>query len=477
MKISTIVLSVLIFAGCTSGLETEFPPRETPACDTGTDGADPSDPALDTAVPESDTGEPTEPEETDTVEPLAGPIYLDGRAFADDNGPQGGAWGVTLFWAMWAEHEDRQKLLDALDWLSAWDDVDYVRVLSMVGSQPYWDGRVIDPTWSDYADTLDTLLDDLAAYGLRAEVVLFADAQDMMPEHSDRVAWVETMAGLLEERRDVVQFVEIANESNLNGVEDWALAELTNQWAAISDIPVAPSSPDGGDSAEEAINRLFQEYDIDAEHLLLTPHFDRDQSEDGYRPHRQPWEAQYYDAPSTIFTSNEPIGPGSSGESDSEPARLAIGMAATYLSGGAGHVLHSSAGVRGDDPMGDVISDEIMNALSAVSQILPANIANGSRCNHTWDCHPYEDHDQMWPDHDGTGVVRAYASEVDEVFYVAIMGLREQYDVTAKWAMTVEVFDVRDGSLLETVELDEGESWTFLQHDTLRDFVHRISRR
>ena len=405
--------------------------------------------------------------------PLSGPIRLEGRAFADDDGVQA-SWGITMFWALWAAHEDPIKLETALDWLSSWD-VDYVRVLSMVGSQPYWEGRVIDPQWPDYDETLETLFSVCRSRGIRVQMTIFADAQVMMPNHSDRREWLYEMAERLNPYRDVIQFVEIANESQLNGIDDDDLADLTRRWAQVSDILIAPSSPDGG-GAEVALNILFSENEVNAD--LLTPHFDRriNTIETVYRPHRQPWEAQFYDYP-LPFVNNEPIGPGSSGNTDSDPARLAIGMAVTFISGGAGHVLHSHAGVRGDQSYEDSISEGIMRAMQSVRGLLPNGIANGQRCNHHWSCHPYETNDQIWPDTHEDGVVRSYSSTLDEITYVAVMGMRDTYTVTAKWPMTISVFDVRNGNQLESVDLDTDETFIFRQHGTLRDYVHRVTRR
>jgi hypothetical protein len=222
---------------------------------------------------------------------------------------------------------------------------------------------------------------------------------------------------------------------------------------------------------------LFSENEINAD--LLTPHFDRriNTVETVYRPHRQPWEVQFYDH-TLPFVNNEPIGVGSSVENENDPARLAIGMLTTFISGGTGHVLHSRAGVRGDQPYWIDISEEIMRAMQSIRELLPDGIANGQRCNHHWGCHPYETDDQIWPDHGNSGgVVRAYASILNGITYVAVMGMRDTYTVTAKWPMTISVFDVRNGDQLESVDLDTDETFIFRQHGTLRDYVHRVTRR
>ncbi len=406
-----------------------------------------------------------------------GPVRIDGHAFADAGGPFKG-FGASYFSALHRERVDRAGLIANLAWLSG-RDVNYIRVLSMVGAQPYWQGRVIDPQWPGYFGTFADLLVDARNAGppdhngLRVQVVLFADAQVMMPAQSDRIAWVDTMAAFLETHRDTVQFVEIANESQLNGISDADLAVLTRRWEVVSQIPVAPSSPDGSGNPEAALGQLFRQQFLTAD--LLTPHFQRDSREEGYRHWRQPWEVQFYDEPTTTaYVSNEPMGPG---RGDTNPSRLAIGMATTFVARGAGWTLHTDAGVQGHhDFWAEPGIEPVMQALRFVMVLLPDNIGNGTLCGHAWSCHPYEDLDQIWPDHGGTGVVRAYASEVGGRTYVAVMGMRDHYDVRAKWPMTVEVFDLCARQRAEIVTLSAGQGHTF-RVTPCRDFIHRITRR
>ena len=458
------MIRILLICLCLSACVTPFVPPPTL----------PDPPVVEPEpAPEPAPAPAPEPEPEPEPEPIprpAGFVRLEGNAFADDDGPYN-AIGASLMWGMWAAKHDPDKLTATLDYLAPF--VDYVRVLSMVGSLPYWEGRVIDPRWPDYGAVLHTLLDACAARGLRVQVVLFADAQVMMPDHADRRAWVRQMAIWLETQRAAVQFVEIANESNFNDVDDDDLRELTILWDSISDIPVAPSSPDGG-NAEESINRLFDGRLVGAD--LLTPHFDRrtDTVETVYRPHRQPWEVQFYNHP-LPFVNNEPIGPGSSGETEADPARLAIGLANTFIAGGAGYVIHGSAGVRGLEDFWTVVTPDILTALKATADLLPAGIQNAERCNHHWACHPYDTDDQIWPDTNGSGVVRAFAVNLGAHSYVAVMGLRESYTVTAKWDMGIEVFDVGTGARIQTLDLNAGEEWTF--DETTRDFLHRLTRR
>ena len=411
-------------------------------------------------------------------QPRHGNVRLEDHAFADDGGVLLG-FGATLMWALWGSRYFRARLQQNLDWL-AQRGLTYIRILTEVGGD-FWHDREIDPGWDNYFVTFDDLFVDVAARGLRVEVTVFGDVVNFMTTQSARIAWVEQMAACLALHRADVQFVEIANESGELGaggigLSDRDLAELTRLWKSISEIPVAPSSPGGGQNPEEGLERLFREQDITAD--LLTPHFQRVPGEEGYRPHRQPWEVQHYgEVDTTAFVNDEGVGPS---RGDSDPARLAMGMANTYIARGAGFNLHTGAGVRGDyDFWEEENIEPIMTALRSILHLVPAGIPNGTPKNHHWDGHPYRDEDgaQIWPVTGGDGVVRAYASEVDGAFYVAVMGVKGAYRVTAQWSMRVEVFDPRTGLQIADLTLDEGQTLDIRpMDDGLRDFLHRITR-
>jgi len=384
-----------------------------------------------------------------------------------------------MFWALWAAKHDVPRLAVTLDWIASYG-VDYIRALSMVGSQPYWADRVIDPSWDDYDTRLMLVLDACVDRGLRVQLVLFADAQVMMPSQDDRRAWVQHLAPLLNTKRHAIQFVEIANESNLNGVNDADLAELTQLWADASDILVAPSSPDGSDNPEAALDRLFEHHAGAASSDLLTPHFSRrvDTIDGPYRCIRQPWEVQFYTGMLRTFVNNEPVGPGSSGYSEPDPERLASQMLTTYVSKGAAYCLHANAGVRGDRPYWEGVSVAVMEALQSVRTGLPTAIANGTPHNHHWAGHPYETDDQIWPDTHEDGVVRSYASELHGEYWVSVIGLRGTYRIKAKFPMQVDVVSLTSGATLESVTLDAGEAHTF-RPDAGRDigsYLHHVLR-
>lgn len=421
--------------------------------------------------PRPDCPDPNDPRctpEPPPPPPLGGDVFLQDHAFADDHGPFL-ALGSSYFSALHRERTDRPGLQGELTWLAD-RGVRYVRILSMVGNLPFWAGRIIDPTRPGYFATFDDLIVDASAVGIRLQVVLFADAQTMMPRQVDRLIWVNTMASYLELHRPVVQFVEIANESQINGVNDADLAELTRRWASLSTIPVAPSSTTGEHDPELALETLFNEQTLTVD--LLTPHFQRNDWEENYRHWRQPWEVHDYSAPNTTaFTNNEP-------QRDTVASRVAVGFANTIISAGAGFVWHTDAGVRGWRDFSAMPNAEaVLAALDFVQDFLPATLPNGEYCNHHWTCHPYEDLDQIWTDNStGLGVVRAYSSQTGGITYVALTGMKGRYAMAAKQPMRIEVFSLctqRQAGAAITLTTDQAH--TFRPVAGCRDYLHRVT--
>ena len=85
--------------------------------------------------------------------------------------------------------------------------------------------------------------------------------------------------------------------------------------------------------------------------------------------------------------------------------------------------------------------------------------------------------DQIWTETDGSGVVRAYASETAGEYWVGVMGLKDQLDIEARWDMQITIYRVDDGVPLDLVILKKGQRWTFREIDSTRDFLHRVSPR
>lgn len=383
-----------------------------------------------------------------------GGVRLCGQAFCDDQGAFP-ALGASMFWLAWAERHDPAKADRNLDWLRQ-HHVDYVRALSMVGAQPYWQGREIDPNQPDHIDLLArATLRAYDTHGIRVQWTLFADAQ-VMRRH-DREQYVRDVIARLNQIRPAVFAIEIANEHWQNGVDVEELRRLTRLADSLTDIPVAASAP----------------VDTDCPHVTAvygggiadfgTPHFDRTYWEDGWRPVRQPWEWQFCAAAPKAYTQNEPIGPGSSVESERDAARIQAAYVVGLVAGAGGYVYHSDAGVRGDielwEERGAV---DALQWLSVARQNLPGDIPNWNRYNHHWPGHPFSgslDH-QIWPDGNRpTGVVRAFAAG-DSRFIVPVIGIRGPVTLTARAAMRVEVRSPRTWVPLLTRDLAAGETLT-----------------
>ncbi len=388
-----------------------------------------------------------------------GTVTLQGHAFADD----GGVWnavGATLFPMFWAWRSDRQWLDASAQWLVD-HGVDYVRVLAMVGAQPFWAGREIDPFASDYWAVVDQATQHLyETYGLRTEATLFADAQVMMPRPADRMAFVDAWAAFVNQHPERFQHLEVANEYWQNGIVDITeLRQLAERLAARTSVLVSASSTFGADCA--AWTAVYGGLAAD----LATLHLDRDDSavEGAWRPVRQAWHPRGCDAIPAGWTNNEPIGPGSSVVSDDDPLRIVMAAVVTFISQGTGYVYHSRPGIRADEHLGDVPNAQaIGDGLRAIRSYLPADLPNWTRQNHYWAGHPFAPSldNQMWVDGHATGAVRAFAATRDSRFVVAPIGIRGHLDLTASRALEFDVIHPLTGAVIaSSVTLAAGETY------------------
>ena len=397
----------------------------------------------------------------------SGTVRLEGRTFADDRGP----WnplGTTLFWALWGEKHDPERLDRNLAHLAA-HEVDYVRMLGMVGA-PSWEDRTIDPQWPDYWDVAARLFDRLERHGLRAQVTVFADAQVMMPGEDDRRAFVEAWARFANGRRAQVFTMEVANEAWQNGFEGdvgmVGLRRLGRQLAASTDIPVALSSVPHEQGTWCA---AYAGAGVD----VATVHYDRDVSRaDGpWRPVRQPWGyPDDYDTgcdgqlPKAVV-NNEPIGPFSSVSADADPERIALGYAMTFVAGNGAYVYHHGAGIRGggaaDVARGrpanlDDGDPAALDALAAMRRLLPPGLAAWNRSAADSASMPFEGFARAVE----TGaIVGAYAAASDQRVVLLVLGIEQAVPVTAHVPLRLTIYDPRTGSERQMLRLDTGDAW------------------
>jgi hypothetical protein len=411
------------------------------------------------------------------VEARTGPVTLVGNSLHDDQGDFN-ALGATLMWAAWGMRNDPDRLGENLAFLSS-HGFHYIRALGVVGDpdEPdYWDGREIDWRWSDYAQVLaDTT--DLAydVYGLRVQWTLIGDGQLNIPDEADRYALVDTFLAMSAGREQKIIAFEIANEAWQNGFGGDAgtaqLRALSQYMKDRTEILVAASAP-AGVECEDALE-IYAGDVAD----FATIHFDRETglADGAWRPVRQPWEHVYCDG-LPVGSNNEPIGPGASVNSESDPVKLVAAAIATYVSNLPMYVFHSGAGVRGDQDLWEMAGAD---AFGFLDSIVPGDLASWSRRNAHWSDSPFVVYaqeaggspqpDLMWPDLNSptAGVVRAYGDVDGDRFFVFPMGILDHVLLEARRDMTFEVIDPMTGTTLEAVTLDAGQQHTLSGYDAL----------
>lgn len=345
---------------------------------------------------------PTVPTPPPVVVGRQGEVTLINRTLHDAGGPWLGA-GTTLFWALWGEANDPDRLDRNLAF-AAKEGADYVRILSMVGAAS-WEDRRIDPRDPKYWETAERFLARAARHGLRVQLTVFADAQVMMPDTGDRERWVDAWMARVEKDRARFITVEAANEYWQNGFDLPQLLSITKRINAQTSVLVMPSAAGCGTHPEDITTPEQQACADEWRALvevsdLVGPHFDRDisKSDGPWRPVRQPWEMLFGPRGYGMrgYVNNEPIGPQSSVAEDDAPERMALAAAVTWLTGGAAYTLHTGGGIRGGGVF-DVargrsanlwevprIADtwaEIRAARAALPAILPSCRAHNSNGN------------------------------------------------------------------------------------------------
>ncbi|MGE3178539.1 MAG: hypothetical protein AB7O32_13820 [Vicinamibacterales bacterium] len=368
----------------------------------------------------------------------SGRVQLVERALADDGGPFN-ALGASLFWALWAERHDPERLDANLAWLAE-RNVDFVRVFAMVGAES-WSDRRIDPRAPGYWESVDGLLARLSRHGLRVQLTMFADAQVMMPDRAERRRFAERWADRAAREPERFVLIEVANEHWQNGLTDVEeVRTLARVVAGRTDVLVALSA-----TQPEKTCALYAGSGAD----VATVHYPR---RGGWPSVVQPWRwpadfdrACPGDLP--VAVNSEPIGPGSSVNDENDPARLVMAYVTTFVSQNAAYVLHAGAGVRGggsvDRAAGrranlfDVGSlDAALRGIRAAREYLPAGLANWDRHAAAAPSHPFAGFDAAL----ARGLVTAApAATSRDRFVVAVLGLTGPVDVRPRRACTVDV--------------------------------------
>ncbi len=399
----------------------------------------------------------------------------------DDDG-QFHALGASLMWATSGYRNARDELERDLETLAD-AGFDYIRVLGVVGcpgpgldacgragATDAWDGKEADWRWPDF-DAVIAGLTDLAydKYGLRVEWTLIGDGQYNIPNRNDRFNLVDRFLAMSRGREHKIMHFEIANEAWQNGFGGDSgvqqLRELTRYMNDRTDILVAASAMgaecNGGTSEVET---LYAGGIAD----LATMHYSRNTREDGWRPVRQPWGFHECRGVPKLASNNEPIGPGSSVASDTDPVRLAAAAVATYISKQPFYVFHSRRGVGIGRNFGFEASwpmDRMtgFDAFKAMKTYLPADITSWSRQNHYWADHPFETYgngklNEMWPDTNGpNGVTRHFAAVNGGRFVTLPIGIRNFVEIAAKRNMEFDVLHPVTGEVVAHHVLNGGD--------------------
>jgi hypothetical protein len=350
----------------------------------------------------------------------------------------------------------------------------------MVGHHPGWDGREIAPVsftsrtgkrveaWPDYWQQLRTLI-DLAydKYGMRTQITLFADAQ-LMPAKEARI---EHMRKLLVEvvpgREHKIILLEVANEAWQNGfpgekgVSD--LRAFAKYLADRTKVPVAITSNHGGPKGESP--SPFDHLYADSAADLATWHFSRDRRTDaGWKPVYDCWElGKRPDFPPV--SSNEPIGPGSSVNTEKEPIRLVMAAAFAYTAKLPMYVFHCGAGVLGKTRFEDTPGiDRFGHLLRLLPRDLPGwerNDGKGKRAPFT--AFAGGQADRYWPEVESApdGCVRNTGSRKGDRFVCVPIGIRPGgLQLQAREALRFTAHDPLTGKVVKAATPRRGQRVT-----------------
>jgi len=407
-----------------------------------------------------------------------GRVRVDGHSLADDDGPFLGL-GVSYFTALWRCKNDRTRFEADLAFLSR-QGFNYVRMLSMVGHHPAWEGREIAPVafenrdgkrvdaWPDYWAQLRHVV-DLAydRYSMRTQITIFADAQ-LMP---DKKARVKHMGKMLEEvaagREHKIIMLEVANEAWQNGFPEAQgvadLREFAKYLNERTEIPVAITS--NHDWPELGSGKGFKQVYADSAADLATWHFSRDRrTDDGWKPVYDCWE---YGDQSKLppVSSNEPIGPGSSVNAEKEPIRLVMAAAFAYTAKLPMYVFHSEAGVFGRSRFEDMPA---IDRFAHVLRLLPSDLPNWQRNDGKGDGAPFTvfaagQPNRYWPEvKDATdGCVRNVGGRKDDRFVCVPIGIRPGgLQIEARYAVRFTVYNPLTGATIKATKMKPKERLT-----------------
>lgn len=402
-----------------------------------------------------------------------GQVRVVANSLVDDNGAFLGL-GATYMTALWQCKNNRGLLESDLDLLRS-RGFNYIRILAQVGGASYWGGLEIVPVdmtdgdsnpvapWPDYWQQLLDLLDLVYARGLRTEITIFGSGDLVVGGAAARQSFVEALLGQIRGREHEIILIEVANEGWQTGFPGAAgldemkgLARLIND---STDVPVAVTS-------NHEVNTPDQVY-VDANADIATWHFSRDVSVDeGWGPVYDSWFLETL--PSVPpGSSNEPVGPGSSVDTETRPIRLVMAAAFAWVAKLPMYVYHTSAGVRHQVTFESMAG---VDDFASIRHILPGDVASWTRNDGKEAAAPFtvyagDQADRYWPEvGSNDGCVRNIGARKGTSFVALPMGIRpDGLTLAAREPLSFKVYHPLTGALVEERALATGEQFTLPQ--------------
>lgn len=368
-----------------------------------------------------------------------GLVRLSGRVWVDDDGPFS-PLGATLMWALDGLHiGDSARVGKNLDYLHD-NHFDYVRIMATLG----WIGNDaqgqplpnIDPCWPDYEEVLADFIDaTYDTYGMRTLISIMDRGVAMNP-----IKIARKIASIIPGREHKILYVEMSNEGN--GVD----AEQMRQMVAIikpTGILTAPTSWQSAPNGDLPALMSYTRANVGTSHpdRDLTSPLDAD-----WRQARQGWDASRV---SFAMDLNEPVGPRSSIEENTDPLQLAMLRACGIIAGSGAFVLHNGAGVSGRiDPAHNRPANLwevpgiyfIEEAVRSIDQFIPEGAENWTKTqgNINDPANPLRA-DHCWTDDNAAyGVVRLFSAYTDHEFVSLTLGVKGS-TVVSRWDCSIDV--------------------------------------
>ena len=271
-----------------------------------------------------------------------------------------------------------------------------------------------------------------------------------MPERRQRLAHLDRVLSVVKGRESKVILLEVANEAWQNGFPGEAgereLRHYSDCLRKRTHVLTALSAPPN--SSLEGIRKLYDGSVAD----IATVHFSRDiHSQEGpWLPVRDCWAAAR--TLGRPISSNEPIGPGSSVDSESDPVRLVSAALLAWTAGLPMYIYHTSAGVFGKTPFEEMAG---LTSFARLRKLLPPDLPNWTRNDGTAKDFPVASNcertclGEALREPSEAGCIYCPGAAQDKEFVLIPMGVREAgVELTAHVSVEMRVYNPFTGELV-----------------------------